>query len=355
MSVRGARVVGAGLIGTSIALRLKEIGWRVDLSDSNPTAQKLAQDLLGENYSPGAIDSTAIEFVIVATPPEQVIPTLLTEKNQNSQAIFIDVSSTKTNTQREIDTFPELRMRFVGTHPIAGREQSGAGAARSDLFIGRAWILTPSPSVSESDVKSVESFITALGSTPYRMDPKEHDRLFARISHLPQILSTALAGAVAKLGNQVDLSGQGLRDMLRLAGSNGELWSEILISNRDEVLKALDEMKALLNKFSKVLEENDERAISELFRTGNLVQSSLSGKHGGKPRDYTHLSVVIEDKPGQLGALFNECSEISVNVEDLNIEHSPNQATGLIRLALSEKDSKTLEEHLVAKGWKVHR
>jgi len=113
VSVRGARVVGAGLIGTSIALRLKEIGWRVDLSDSNPTAQKLAQDLLGENHSPGAIDSTAIEFVIVATPPEQVIPTLLTEKNQNSQAIVIDVSSTKTNTQREIDTFPKLRMRFV--------------------------------------------------------------------------------------------------------------------------------------------------------------------------------------------------------------------------------------------------
>jgi len=355
VSVRGARVVGAGLIGTSIALRLKEIGWRVDLSDSNPTAQKLAQDLLGENHSPGAIDSTAIEFVIVATPPEQVIPTLLTEKNQNSQAIFIDVSSTKTNTQREIDTFPELRMRFVGTHPIAGREQSGAGAARSDLFIGRAWILTPSPSVSESDVKSVESFITALGSTPYRMDPKEHDRLFARISHLPQILSTALAGAVAKLGNQVDLSGQGLRDMLRLAGSNGELWSEILISNRDEVLKALDEMKALLNNFSKVLEENDERAISELFRTGNLVQSSLSGKHGGKPRDYTHLSVVIEDKPGQLGALFKKCAEVDANVEDLSLEHSPNQETGLIRLALSKEDASKLETHLLKSGWKVHR
>ncbi|MBM3722529.1 MAG: prephenate dehydrogenase, partial [Actinobacteria bacterium] len=93
MSARGARVVGAGLIGTSIALRLKEIGWRVDLSDSNPTAQKLAQDLVGENQAP-----SAIEFVIVATPPEQVIPTLLTEKKYNSQAIFIDVSSAKTNT-----------------------------------------------------------------------------------------------------------------------------------------------------------------------------------------------------------------------------------------------------------------
>ncbi|MFM7873940.1 MAG: prephenate dehydrogenase/arogenate dehydrogenase family protein, partial [Actinomycetota bacterium] len=101
MSARGARVVGAGLIGTSIALRLKKIGWRVDLSDSNPTAQKLAQDLLGENQAPSAIHSSAIEFVIVATPPEQVIPTLLTERKKHSQAIFIDVSSTKTNTQRE--------------------------------------------------------------------------------------------------------------------------------------------------------------------------------------------------------------------------------------------------------------
>lgn len=350
MSARGARVVGAGLIGTSIALRLKEIGWRVDLSDSNPTAQRLAQDLVGENQN-----SSAIEFVIVATPPEQVISTILTENKAYSQAIFIDVSSTKTNTQHEIDSFPELKVKFVGTHPIAGREQSGAGAARSDLFIGRAWILTPSPAVSESDVKSVESLITALGSTPYRMDAKEHDRLFARISHLPQILSTALAGSVAKLGNQVDLSGQGLRDMLRLAGSNGELWSEILISNRDEVLKALDEMKALLDNFSKVLEENDERAILEFFRTGNLVQSSLSGKHGGQPRDYAHLSVVIEDKPGQLGALFKECAEVDANVEDLSLEHSPNQETGLIRLALSKDDASKLENHLLKSGWKVHR
>ncbi|MFM7874207.1 MAG: hypothetical protein ACKO8Y_06275, partial [Actinomycetota bacterium] len=132
-------------------------------------------------------------------------------------------------------------------------------------------------------------------------------------------------------------------------------WSEILISNRDEVLKALDEMKALLNDFSEVLEGNDERAILELFRTGNLVQSSLSGKHGGKPRDYTHLSVVIEDKPGQLGALFRKCAEVDANVEDLSLEHSPNQETGLIRLALSKEDASNLETHLLKSGWKVHR
>lgn len=350
MKERRARVVGAGLIGTSIALRLKEIGWQVELFDSNPESEKLAQDLLGANRKRDEND-----FVIVATPPEQVVATLLAEVKNNSRSIFIDVSSVKTNIQVQVDTFPELKNRFVGTHPIAGREQSGAHAARSDLFLGRAWILTPSATVSQSDVTSVESLIRDLGATPYRMDCIEHDRLLARISHLPQLLSTALAFSIDQLGSKIELSGQGLRDMLRLAASSGQLWSEIFISNKEEVAQALEEVTKLLQTISEAIKRDDSRAIHEIFNNANRVQSSLSGKHGGKPRDYTHLSVVIEDRPGQLGALFQECALVEANIEDLALEHSPNQETGLIRLALSKDDAAKLEKHLQINGWKVHR
>jgi prephenate dehydrogenase len=165
----------------------------------------------------------------------------------------------------------------------------------------------------------------------------------------------ALASSISDLGEDLALAGQGLRDMLRISASDGELWSEILLNNQDEIVEAIEDFKDILESLTEAIEDNDSSKIIEIFDDVRNVSKRVSAKHGMKPRDYTYLNVVIEDKPGQLGALFNECSEISVNVEDLNIEHSPNQATGLIRLALSEKDSKALEEHLVAKGWKVHR
>ena len=344
-----AHVIGAGLIGTSIALRLKELGWQISISDRDSGAEKLARDLTGSEQQ-----VELPELVIVATPPSEVLATLLAEENEHINSTFIDVSSTKNKTQAEVDSFPALKKRFVGTHPIAGREQSGAQAARSDLFMGRAWILTPSDSVEERRIEEIESLIRALGATPYRMNPLEHDRLFARISHLPQLLSTALASAVESSGPGIELSGQGLRDMLRLAGSNGELWSEILISNGDEVVSALREIKVLLNEIESAIQENDRARILKIFRDGNLVQASLSGKHGGKPREYSHLNIVIEDRPGQLAALFNECAKVKANVEDLALEHSPNQETGLIKLSLAKEDAEKLYRHLISNGWKVH-
>lgn len=350
MTAKGARIIGAGLIGTSIALRLKEIGWEVAISDRDKSAERLAKDLLSSH----AVDFTP-SLVVVATPPSEITSTLIAEESNHPKATFIDVGSTKTKTQVEVEAFPALFERYIGTHPIAGREQSGPQSARSDLFFGRAWILTPSPTNSSERINEVESFIRDLGATPYRMDPSEHDRLFARISHIPQILSTSLAHLVESSGEGIELSGQGLRDMLRLAGSNGNLWSEILLSNSKEVVTGLRDFSKLLEEIEVAIESKDKAKLIDIFRAGNFVQGRLSGKHGGKPREYSHLSVVIEDRPGQLGALFNECAEVAANVEDLSLEHSPNQETGLIKLSLSQADSSKLYEHLLTKGWRVHQ
>lgn len=350
MRVNGARVIGAGLIGTSIALRLKELGWEVKVADSNPVSESLARDLLGSLSKP-----SNIEVVVIATPPNEVIDSLIKEFKSNPQAIFIDVASVKTNTQLEVDRYSELSVRFVGTHPIAGREVTGAQGARSDLFDGRAWILTPSPSVPESIVGDVESLITSIGATPYRMTPREHDRLFANISHLPQILSTALAGAISGVSGEIELAGQGLRDMLRISGSNAALWSEILVLNRAEVIASLSKLQSLLKELESSIAASDKDSIIKHFEVGNRVQAKVSSKHGGSPRQYSYLSVVIDDRPGQLASLFNECAKVEANIEDLSLEHSPKQETGLIRLALSESDANNLLAHLLSRGWRVHK
>jgi prephenate dehydrogenase len=344
------QIIGTGLIGTSIALNLAEKGWPLELLDISDRKRKLANDLV-----PDAKKLDHVELVIVATPPGASLQAILEAHEMNPQALVIDVGSVKSKLQHEVEDFPELSKRFIGTHPIAGRERSGAESARSDLFNERAWIVTPSSDVNEDDVKKVFTLIEELGAHPYLMTTSAHDNLFAKISHLPQVISVALASSISDLGEDLSLAGQGLRDMLRISASEGELWSEILLNNQEEIIEAIEDFQDILESLTDAIEDNDASKIIEIFDDVRNVSKRVSAKHGMKPRDYKYLNVVIEDKPGQLGALFNECSEISVNVEDLNIEHSPNQATGLIRLALSEKDSKALEEHLVAKGWKVHR
>ena len=349
MKTQHVRVVGAGLIGTSIALGLASRGVSVELHDEDQNALDLAKDLLAPHVKVGVPD-----LVIVATPPKTILNVLKKEFGSNSQATFIDVGSVKNSLVLEVETLTELAARFVGSHPMAGREVAGPSSDQADLFQGRAWILTPTSITEESSIDLAKELVEALGATAYIMGAPAHDSLLARISHLPQITSTALAGAIEQLGDNLNLSGQGLRDMTRIANSDGELWSEILLENQNEVLKAINEYQQIIANLKDALESRDESALKNLFINGNKGRAKVSGKHGSKPRNYSHLMIVIKDEPGALSQLFEQCAAINANIEDLSIEHSPGQLTGLITLAFSPDDALRVQDHLLSHDWKVH-
>lgn len=350
MKSTALKIFGTGLIGTSIGLRAAELSWPVSLVDASSGALEIAKDLIPKNEE---IENP--ELVVIATTPNSVLSVLSEVSRAHPNSTVIDVGSTKTKVQLEVSGISDLRKRFVGTHPIAGRERSGPQAARSDLFLGRAWVLTPSEEIEPGRLELVTDFVTAMGATPYQMSTKQHDALFAKISHLPQVISIALASSISELGSEISLAGQGLRDMLRLAGSDGELWSQILSDNKDEVLSSIDDFQELLDVLRDAIADSDNSRIREMFEDAGLVPDKIGGKHGLKRREYSFVDVVIDDKPGQLAILFEECGKIKVNVEDLNLEHSPQQETGLIRLALSSSDADVLYQHLLARGWKAHK
>lgn len=349
MKTQHVRVVGAGLIGTSIALGLASRGVSVELHDEDQNALDLAKDLLAPHVKVGVPD-----LVIVATPPKTILKVLKKEFRSNPQATFIDVGSVKNNLVLEVEALTELAARFVGSHPMAGREVAGPSSAQADLFQGRAWILTPTSMTEEPSIDLAKELVEALGATAYIMGAPAHDSLLARISHLPQITSTALAGAIEQLGDDLNLSGQGLRDMTRIANSDGELWSEILLENQNEVLKAITEYQQIIANLKDALERRDESALKNHFLNGNKGRARVSGKHGSKPRNYSHLMIVIKDEPGALSQLFEQCAAINANIEDLSIEHSPGQLTGLITLAFSPDDALRVQDHLLSHDWKVH-
>ena len=341
------RIVGSGLIGTSIGLGLVQRGIAVEMVDSDPLAQALANDLTG------GVVVVDPELVILALPTSGLSQVIQSEINLNPQSTFMDVGSVKSEVVLQVKTFPGLSTRFLPTHPMAGREIGGAGSARADLFQGRSWILTPEADCAPESKNLVLELITILGATPIELSAEDHDAAVAKISHLPQIAASLVAKQLTGTPAEwMELAGQGLRDTTRIAGSDEKLWKEIIYSNRTEISELLISLQNDLTQMIKSLD--DPTKIADLIAAGRDGKAMIPGKHGGKAREYSYLPIVIDDKPGQLGAIFNECAAMQVNVEDLNIEHSPGQLSALITLSLSADDADKLSAHLTSIGWNVH-
>ena len=351
MTLKGPiKVIGCGLIGTSIALRLKEDGLELILADNNKRNLDLAADLLGAKAV-----STDPALILIAVPPEQVFEVAKGEFAKHPNATFIDVSGIKSKLMNDVNGFPELSQNYVSVHPMAGRETSGPQSARSDLFKSRAWIISKSAKSSSESVAVARELGLLLGSTIYELDADTHDSVIASISHLPQILSSALGASLSGVGaDELNLAGQGLRDVSRLADSDPDLWCGLLIGNSKEILPKISEVINRLSNLAAALEKNDQSSVIEFLTEGREGRNRIPGKHGLAKRDYTYLPIVIDDKPGGLARIFNECAEIDVNIEDLSMEHSPGQAVGLITLALTSDDANKLQKHLVSKGWLAH-
>jgi len=341
------RIVGSGLIGTSIALGLVQQAIAVEMIDSDPSAQGLAKDLTA------GVAVADPDLVIFALPTSMLSQVIQREIDLNPQSTFMDVGSVKNEVVLEIKTFSGLSTRFLPTHPMAGREIGGASSARGDLFQGRSWILTPEADCAPESKELVLDLIKRLGATPIELSALEHDAAVAKISHLPQIAASLVAKQpIGTPAEWMELAGQGLRDTTRIAGSDEKLWKEIIYSNRAEISELLISLQNDLTQMIAALD--DPSKIEALIAAGREGKSIIPGKHGGKAREYSYLPIVIDDKPGQLGAIFNECAAMQVNVEDLNIEHSPGQLSALITLSLSAPDAEKLSVHLTSIGWNVH-
>lgn len=347
MTLSHVKVVGSGLIGSSIALALASKGISVTMVDIDSRAAALAQDLVGPVPTDGEAD-----LVVIASPVSTVSQVIKAEIEQGFNLGFIDISSVKVNPVHEISTLDLDISRFLPSHPMAGREVGGAESARGDLFQGRPWIIDPA-GVAPDLLAAGRELIEICGGHLIEMGISEHDQAVALISHLPQILSTAVAARLEGAPAQwLDLAGSGLRDTTRIAASSPALWREIISAN-SEALKPL--INLVIADLSELVENLENSQIVENFiQSGNRGRAMIPGKHGGIARNYTFLPVVIEDKPGQLAALFDECASAQVNVEDLSIEHSPEQFTGLITLALSKSDAAKLYHHLLEQGWRAH-
>ncbi|MBV8528175.1 MAG: prephenate dehydrogenase [Candidatus Dormibacteraeota bacterium] len=362
-AARSVLIVGAGMIGTSVAMALAERGHRILLDDKDPVNLSAAVRVSGG----AAYAAEAVDLAVVAVPPSRTGPVLLDLLRSGAAAAVTDCASVKAEPLRVVtagvcawtdDERPVAArtVAYVGGHPLAGRERRGPRAARVDLFAGRPWVLTPHEGSSSDAVSAAEWAVRECRATPVFMTPAEHDRAVAVTSHLPQMLASALAGQLEHEDDHVlALAGQGLRDMTRIAGSDPELWSDIVTGNADAVAEVLDRVASRLLFVAGGLRDAPPEVAAEVVRalveSGRSGRQRMPGKHGESPRVYRAVPVVVPDERGQLARLLGDAAEANVNIEDIRVDHAPGLPVGLIELYVAPDAEETLSRALALRGW----
>jgi prephenate dehydrogenase len=348
--------VGAGLLGASIGLALRAEGVDVILTDVSPAAVRLAVD-----YGAGrvAVPDDAPTLIVVCVPPDVVATTVAAELAAFPSALVTDVASVKLGPLNELRALDADISRYIGSHPMAGRERGGAVSARADLFIGRPWVVAAHPQLDDAAAARsvIEALALDLGASPIEMNAAEHDRSVALVSHVPQLISSLLAARLVSASDPaMALAGQGLRDTTRIASGDAELWVQILSANSAAVVDILSAYRGHLDGVLAALAEPDargaRRAIAEAIVDGNAGVARIPGKHG-QAKHFASLIVMVDDKPGELARLLSEIGDAGVNMEDLRLEHSPGAQIGFAEISVLPEAEQRLADELEARGWKI--
>lgn len=346
-------MVGTGLLGTSVGLALRRTGVEVRLRDTDEAALGEAVELgAGRRAEPG---DPAAALAVVAVPPEVTGSVVAAVLDHGSAAYATDVASVKVLPAAEVRAHAAESGRYVGSHPMAGREISGPGAALPDLFEGRPWVICPDEGTDHQAVARVLALARMVGATPVTMPAADHDAAVALVSHTPHLIATLMAARFVEApGHELRLAGPGVADVTRVAGGDPRMWTEILAANSAAVRRVLGALRDDLDRAMAALADpSAANVLTSLLRSGVDGRSRLPGKHGAPHTEFATVVVSVEDRPGQLARLFADADAIGVNVEDVRIEHSPGQPLGLVELDVQPSSRLRLAEALHERGWAV--
>ncbi len=267
-------IVGLGLIGGSIGLALREPGRKIVGWDPSADAVKVATERFCIDQSLPIEEVAQADIVFVASPPKAIIANLdaiLAAKGP--ETVFTDCGSVKSDIVAWAKAKKEPN--FVGGHPMAGHEKSGAQFASAWMFRNARWILTPTTSTANKALKKVEEVVKLMGAVPVRIDAAKHDRHVAILSHLPH----AFAAILVELGTELehgDAAGGSWRDLTRVGGVDPGLWTEIFMGNRLELINVAKDAESRLAQIRQALENQDPAAIKQILENAKIAKKKHS-------------------------------------------------------------------------------
>jgi prephenate dehydrogenase len=341
-----AVVVGTGLIGGSIGMRLRAVGWHVTGRDRDPARAERALEL-------GALDAVGDDaeatITFVATP----VAAIATEARRALGAgggLVSDVGGVKASVVEAVDDG-----RFVGGHPMAGSEQEGVEGADPDLFEGATWVLTPTEGTDAAAYAQVRQIVGTLGAEVVTLPPDRHDKLVAVVSHVPHLTAAALMRLADERSEEhralLRLAAGGFRDMTRIASGHPGIWPDICSDNRMAIVDVLDELTAALQHLRDVVAVDDRKELLAALEQARAARVNLPARFR-TAADLSEVRIPVPDRPGVVADVAILAADLDVNIVDLEIAHSTEGPQGVLVLLIESASVDLFRGGLIARGYR---
>jgi prephenate dehydrogenase len=343
---RRAHIVGTGLIGGSIGLRLREQGWFVTGRDADPASAERAVEL-GALDGVGQDSDAEITFVAV---PVGAVADEVRRALRETRGLVTDVGSVKT---------PMLELmndaRYVGGHPMAGSELEGVDGARADLFEGATWVLTPVEATDDQSLTTVRSIVSSFGADVVALAPDRHDTMVALVSHVPHLTAATLMKLADERSSEqrvlLRLAAGGFRDMTRVAAGHPGIWPDICAENRTAIVDELDQLIDALTEMRDVVDKSDRAGLIAMLEKAREARVAMPARFG-RGAALAEIRVPIPDRTGVLAEITTLATELDVSIADIEIAHSAEGREGVLILLVETELGARLVDGLVAAGFR---
>lgn len=319
-------------------MALRSRGWLVRGWDPNAAA-------LEEALGRGALESTLeaptteeADLIVLAAPPDAIAETLLA---MDTDTLVTDIAGVKLPIVAAATHLPH----FVGGHPMAGGETSGASLASSSLFHGARWVLT-ADRADEDDLEKLGGIVRSFGANPVVMTAEEHDAAVARVSHLPHVLAAALMRLADEDPATLGLAGGGFRDLTRIAAADSTWWAEVLVANAEQVGDSIDELQLTLESWKETIASGGGAALAERLESARRARLGL-GEH------HAQVRVILLDRPGEIARVGHALETSRVDVRDFQLRHGEHGGGGVLTISVRGDGKDALTKALADEGFEV--
>lgn len=350
MSAKHFGFIGFGLIGGSIARALKEslpdtpvltaFQYRTTPSRSLVLAK---EDGILDDITTNLTDFSACDMIFLCAPVQKNIEYLTKLKTIISpDCLLTDVGSVKGNIHRKVAELG-LEQCFIGGHPMTGSEKTGYEHSATLLLENAYYILTPTNKSKPADLEYYENLVKAIGSIPIILDPIEHDKITAAISHVPHIIAAQLVNLIQNAGSLEPkmrlLAAGGFKDITRIASSSPEIWEHICMSNKESICDMLTRYQESLDAAKQMILSDDKESLYHMFDIAGNYRDAIPAKTKGVLITAYELFVDIKDETGSLALLATLLSLHSISIKNIGIIHNREFEQGVLRIEFYDKDA----------------
>jgi prephenate dehydrogenase len=350
-------IIGVGLMGGSLGLALRSRAGAQEIRGFDPDAAAVRAGLERGAITRGCAgvdEAVAGAAAVFVAAPVSLIAALAREAlaASDDNCVVSDVGSSKVSILAQLSS-PE-RERFIGGHPICGSERGGVAYAREDLFAGATYFLTPPAEARPELYERLHSIVAATGARPTAIDPDVHDRLMALVSHLPHVIASALihqAAATAPQGREALRSaGPSFTDLTRVAGANPPLWADILLANREAVVRAIQDQTRRLEEVVTALDGGDREWLESFMQGAAVGRARLREAEPEVLDEPWRLVVAMPNRLGVISEIATILGHAHVNIEDLSLRSGAGADEGELSVVVTGQAAAARAQEAVIAG-----